>query len=80
MMQEVKLFSERQEALAGMVEDKNRLQSNATEKYCEQIVEEMKELEEKEVEGSLVIRTEKAHFDATSKREECCKDREGRER
>ena len=37
MMQEVKLFSERQEVLKGMVEDKIRLQSRATEKYYEQI-------------------------------------------
>ena len=32
-MQEVKLLSERQEILKGMVEDKIRLQSRATEKY-----------------------------------------------
>ena len=43
-MQEVKLLSERQEVLNGMVEDKIRLQSRATDKYCEQIFEEMKEL------------------------------------
>ena len=46
MMQEVKLLSERQEVLKGMVEDKIRLQSKATEKYHEPILEEMRELEE----------------------------------
>ena len=50
-----------------MVEDKIRLQSRATEKFCEQIFEEMKELEEEEVKGSSVTRTEKAHFGALSK-------------
>ena len=55
MMQEVKLLSERQEVLAGMVEDKNRLQSNATKKYYEQIVEEMKELEEKKSKEALLL-------------------------
>ena len=35
LMQEVKLLSERQEVLAGPVEDKIRLQSKATEKYYE---------------------------------------------
>ena len=62
MMQEVKLLSERQEVLTGMVEDKIKLQSRATEKYYKQISEEMKELEEKTFKGSLVTRTEKAHF------------------
>ena len=51
MMQEVKLLSERQEVLKGMVEGKIRLQSRATEKYNEQIFEEMKELEREEVKG-----------------------------
>ena len=46
-----------------MVEDKIRLQSRATEKFCEQIFEEVKE----EVQGSSVTRTEKAHFGAISK-------------
>ena len=36
-MQRVKLLSERQEILKGMVEDKIRLQSRATEKYYDQI-------------------------------------------
>ena len=60
-MQEVKLLSERQEALAGMVEDKNRLQSKATEKYYEQIVEEMKELEEKKSKEALLL-VQKKHI------------------
>ena len=42
LMQEVELLSERQEVLAGLVEDKSRLQSKATEKYSETIFEEMK--------------------------------------
>ena len=49
-MQEVKLLSERQEMLKGMIEDKIRLQRRATEKYYEQIFEDMKELEEKKSE------------------------------
>ena len=44
---EVKLLSDRREILKGMVEDKIRLQSRATEKSYEQIFEEVKELEEK---------------------------------
>ena len=53
MMQEVKLLSEREEVLKGMVEEKIRLQSRATEKYSEQIFEEMKELEEKKSKEAL---------------------------
>ena len=67
MMQEAKLLSERQEVLKGMVEDKIRLQSRATEKYYEQIFEEMKEVGREKVNGSLVARAEKAHFDVISK-------------
>ena len=49
-MQEVKLLSERQEVLKGMVEDKVKLQSAATEKYYEQIFEQegCKDLEARE--------------------------------
>ena len=39
LIQEVKLLSERQEVLAGLVEDKSRLQRKATEKYDETIFE-----------------------------------------
>ena len=39
-MQEVKLPSERQEVLAGLVQDKSRWQSKATEKYSETVFEE----------------------------------------
>ena len=67
MTQEVKLLSERQEVLKGMVEDKIRLRTRATEKYYEQIFEEMKELEQTEVKGSVLTCTEKAQFDAISK-------------
>ena len=54
-MQEVKLPSERQEVLAGLVEDKSRLQSQATEKYYETIFEEMREFEEKTSKEALVL-------------------------
>ena len=40
MRQEVKLLSERQEMLKGMVEDKMRLQSRATEKCYEHFLVE----------------------------------------
>ena len=57
MMQEVKSSSERQEVLKGMVVDKIRLQSRATEKYYEHIFVEMKELEEKKsMEALLLVR------------------------
>ena len=63
MMQEVKFSSERQEILKGMVEDKIRLQRRATEKYYEQIFEEMKELEEKKsIEVLLLVQKKKVHF------------------
>ena len=52
-MQEVKLWSERQEILNNTLEDKIRLQSRATENYHEQIFEEMKELEEKKSKEAL---------------------------
>ena len=55
MTQEVKILSERQEVLKGMVEDKIRLQSRANEKYCERILEEMKELEEKKSKEALLL-------------------------
>ena len=53
--QEVNLLSERQEIFRGMVEDKIRMQSRATEKYFEQIFEEMKKLEEKNPEEALLL-------------------------
>ena len=59
MMQEVKLLIERQEVLAGLVEDKIRLQSKATEKYCETIFGELRDLEEKKSKEAFVTRTEK---------------------
>ena len=61
MMREVKFSSERQEVLKGMVEDKIRLQSRATEKYYEQIFEEMKELEEKKSKEALLL-VQKKHI------------------
>ena len=60
-MHEVKSLSERQEILKGMVEDKIRLKSRATEKYCDQILEEMKELEEKKSEEALLL-VQKKHI------------------
>ena len=48
----------------------DQVQSRATEKYYEQIFEEMKELEDKKSEESLLRKlcscTEKAHFDEKS--------------
>ena len=41
--------------LKGLVEDKIRLQSRATEAYYEQIFEEMKELEEKKSWEALLL-------------------------
>ena len=55
MMQEGKLSSERQQVLKGMVEDKIRLKSKATEKYCEKIFEDTRELEEKESKETLLL-------------------------
>ena len=77
--QEVKLLSERQEVLKGMVEDKIRLQSRATEKYFEQIFEEMKELEEKKSTEALFL-VQKKHIlmryqSEKGVKRECCKDR-----
>ena len=61
------LLSERQEVLTALVEDKIRLQSEATEQYYETIFEELRELEEKKVKGSIITRTGKAHYDTISK-------------
>ena len=73
LIQEVELLIERQEVLAGLVEDKSRLQSKATEKYCETIFEEMREgVGREEVERSLGTRTEKAHVKVKGKERECC--------
>ena len=66
LMQEVKLLSGRQEVLAGLVEDKSRLQSKSTEKYYETIFEEMRELEEKKSKEALVL-VQKTHFDTIPK-------------
>ena len=57
LKQEVKLLSERQEVLAGLVEDKTRLQSKATEKYYETIFEELRELEVKKSKEALLLVT-----------------------
>ena len=53
------LLSERQDTFRGMVEDKIMMQSRATDKYHEQIFEEMKELEEKKSEEALLLVQEK---------------------
>ena len=55
MMQEVKLLSERQEVLKSTVEDVNRLQSKATEKYYETIFAELRELEVKKSKEALLL-------------------------
>ena len=54
MMQEGKLSSERQQVLKGIVEDKIRLQSKATEKYYEKIFE-TRALEEKKSKETLLL-------------------------
>ena len=69
-LKEVKLLSERQEVLKGIVEDKIRLQSRATEKYHEQIVEEMKELEEKKSKEDLLHVQKKSHLRYQNERNE----------
>ena len=61
MMQEVFFFCGRQEVLKGMVEDKIGLQSRETEKYYEQIFEEMKELAEKKSKEALLL-VQKKHI------------------
>ena len=53
--QEVNLLSEREETCRGIMDHKIRMQSRATEKYCEQIFEEMTELEEKRSEEALLL-------------------------
>ena len=57
----VKLLSEREEVVAGLVEDKSRLQSKATEEYSETIFEVMRELEEKKSKEALVL-VQKKHI------------------
>ena len=53
--QEVQVLSDRQEICNSTKEDKLKLQSRATERYHDQIFEEMKELEEKESEEALPL-------------------------
>ena len=67
LIQEVKLSSERQEVLAGLMEDKIRIQSKATEKYYETIFEELTELEEKKSKEALVLIQKKHIFVTMSK-------------
>ena len=55
MRQEVNYLSERQEIFRGMVEDKIRMQSGATETYYDQISEEMKEVGKKSEEALLLV-------------------------
>ena len=59
MMQEVKLVSETQEVLKGMMEDKIRLQSNG--RVLRADFEEMKELEEKKSKEALLL-VQKKHL------------------
>ena len=54
-MQDVKLLGDRQEILKGMIEDKIRLQSRATENTTIRFFEEMKELEEKKSKEALLL-------------------------
>ena len=60
-MQEVKPSSERQEVLTGLVENKIRSQSKATEEDCETIFEGRDK-----VTGRIVTRKAKEHFDKIS--------------
>ena len=60
-MQEVIQKSERQEVLTGLVEDKVRLQSKATEKYYETIFDELRELEGKKAKEALLL-VQKKHI------------------
>ena len=62
IMQEVKRLCERQGVLTGLVEDKIRLQSKATEKYYETIFEELRELKEKKSKEALVLVQKKGPF------------------
>ena len=68
-MQEVKLLSERQEVLAGLVEDNSRLQSKATDKALCNDLRGDEGVGREKVERSLGTRTEEAHFIRMSKRE-----------
>ena len=68
MRQEVNCLSERQEIFRGMVEDKIRMQGRATEKYYDQIFEEMKELEDKKSEEALLFVQKKVRFMERSER------------
>ena len=52
--------------LKGMVEDKIRSQSRATEKYYDQIFEEVEKLEEKESEEALQLMQKRARCMETS--------------
>ena len=61
-MQEVKFFSERQEVFERHGGTKIRLQSRATEKYVEQISEEMKELEENKSREAMLL-VQKRHIE-----------------
>ena len=54
-MQEVNVLNERQEILKNTVGDKIRLQSRATEKYYDQMFDEIKELEEKKSQEALLL-------------------------
>ena len=76
------ILSERQEILKGMVEDKIRLQSRATDKYYEQIFEEVKELEEKNQKRLCHLcrkSTMCGNFRLKEMKQEDCKDLEARE-
>ena len=75
--EEVKLLSEGQDVLMGMVEDKIRLQSRATESTLNRSSEEMKELEEKKSKEALLLVQKKKHILNDIKvrgvERECCK-------
>ena len=78
LMQEVKLLSERQEVLTGMVVSKRDMQKEAPKKYQENVFEEFKELEEQRAKEALELVSKKnicsSSGKAKGKERECCKD------
>ena len=80
--QEVNYLSERRETFRGMVEDKIRMQSRATENYFDQIFEEMKELQERnQTRLCYLCRKSSIYGDIRTKemKQEDCRDLEARE-
>ena len=81
-MQEVKLQSERQDVLSGMVVSKRDVQKEAPKKYQEKVFEEFKELEEQSAKEApeLVQKRSICSWKMIGRERESCKDWEDRER